>query len=259
MSLTCLKSSMSSIISDSSWPKRSARSASLAHQLAEAAVVGETRELIGHRLLGDQLVQGDVLDRRRHLPEPGRGRPRARAGANASPRRATVITPTFTGRLADLRSGARQRVDAVLLARDDVVLAQRVGLGGQRRGPASSRRARPASASAPSRPLTAIVPYSASHAAERCLDDDLEQSLAIEARSERLADPPHRPIDLDLLAAQLLHLGGQPVAHLVELARQTRHLVVADNRHLAAEVALADPPRGLEHRRAPGCRACAEA
>jgi hypothetical protein len=72
--------------------------------------------------------------------------------------------------------------------------------------------------------------------------------LTIEARGKGLPDPPHRPIDLHLLAAQLLHLRAQPVAHLVELARQPRHLVAAHDGHLAAEVALPDPPRGIEHR-----------
>ena len=63
------------------------------------------------------------------------------------------------------------------------------------------------------------------------LDQDPEQRLAVEPGRERVADPAHRLLDLDPLAAQLVHLLGEPVAHLVELARQPRHLVVAGDRH----------------------------
>ena len=69
MSLTCLKSSMSRISSDSSWPKRAGARRLLLHRVAEGAVVGEPGEVVGHRLLGDELVQGDVLDRRRRLAD----------------------------------------------------------------------------------------------------------------------------------------------------------------------------------------------
>ena len=73
--------------------------------------------------------------------------------------------------------------------------------------------------------------------ADRGLDEDREQRLAVEARGERLADPPHGLLDLQPLAAQLVHLVGEAVAHLVELARQSRQLIVAADRDLAGEVA----------------------
>ena len=41
----------------------------LGDEVAEAALVGEAREVVGHRLLGDQLVEGDVLDRGRGLAD----------------------------------------------------------------------------------------------------------------------------------------------------------------------------------------------
>ena len=41
----------------------------LVHHLAEGALVGEPGEVVGDRLLGDELVQGDVLDRGRGLAD----------------------------------------------------------------------------------------------------------------------------------------------------------------------------------------------
>jgi hypothetical protein len=89
-----------------------------------------------------------------------------------------------------------------------------------------------------------VVGLARSH---RRLDQDREQRLAVETRREGLAHPAHGLLDLDPLAAKLIHLLAQPVAHLVELVREPGHLVAAAHGNRAGEVALADPPRGGEH------------
>ena len=66
--------------------------------------------------------------------------------------------------------------------------------------------------------------------ADRGLDKDPEQRLAVEAGGERIADPADRVLDLQSLTAQLVHLLAEPLTHLVELVRESRHLVVAGNR-----------------------------
>ena len=65
----------------------------LVHRLAKRALVGEAGEVVGDRLLGDQLVQGDVLDRGRGLAEQVE-EDLALGPVNGRPSRATVIAPT---------------------------------------------------------------------------------------------------------------------------------------------------------------------
>ncbi len=54
-------------------------------------------------------------------------------------------------------------------------------------------------------------------------------------------------LDLGPLAAQLVHLLAEAIAHLVELGRQAGDLVVAANRDPAREVALTEALGRLEH------------
>ena len=188
MSLICLKSSMSSMISDSSWPKRSARAASLVDQLPEVAAVGEAGELVGHRLLGDQLVQGDVLDGRRHLPR--------QVEEDLALRRGERLAPAGDGhhanvhrRIAHLSQRSRQGVGAALLARDDVVLSERVDL--RRRGKVAHRVG-----GLPRLGLGSVAtadgdrPVLRAAGSQRRLDDDLEQPSR--SRPEANASPIRR-------------------------------------------------------------------
>ena len=62
---------------------------------------------------------------------------------------------------------------------------------------------------------------------DRRLGNDLQQTVPVEAGGERLADPADGPVDLHLLASQLIHLRDELVAHLVELGREAGHLVAA--------------------------------
>ncbi len=61
-------------------------------------------------------------------------------------------------------------------------------------------------------------------------DQDLQQSLAVEARREGLTNATDGAIDFDALAAKLIHLLAEAIAHLVELGCETGDLVVATNR-----------------------------
>ena len=191
-------------------------------------------------------MQGDVLDRRRHLPHQVEEDLALRGGERLA-RSGYGHHAHVHRRLAHPPQRARQGIDAVALAGDEVVLSESVRLGGDRDvldrlGGLPRLGLRSIVAAQGDRPVLGPA------RSQRRLDDHLEQALAIQARRERLADPSHRPVDLHLLAAQLLHLGAEAVAHLVELARQARHLVVSEHRYLATEVALADPSRRVKHR-----------
>ena len=76
--------------------------------LAEGTVVGEAGEIVGHRLLGDELVQGDVLDRGRRLADQieehlalGGGERRVRRGRSSSPRPGRQLEPIRPSGLAN--------------------------------------------------------------------------------------------------------------------------------------------------------------
>ena len=194
-------------------------------------------------------MQGDVLDRRRDLADqiqehvalavaellalaarrssPPRSPGARRAAAAGSPARSTFV-------LAAPTRPSSWRV-ALRAATTERPASASVGVAGLGLGPfAPAKHDRPV--------LRAARPERRSR----------RRPGAAPARSspEANASPIrlHRTIDLDLLAAKLVHLSPEAVAHLVELARQPRHLVLPHDRHLVAEVPLADPPRRVQHR-----------
>ena len=245
MSLTRLKSSRSSISSETLCENRSARATSRPDPLAKGPLVGQPGELVGHGLLADELVQGDVLDRRGRLAEQipkhvtlvGRERP---AGPRHGHRADRIAQPPHP------KQRAGQGMGAVGVCAHHLSLAKRLLLG--RQGGLLHRRRRTArlrlSTRAAGERDQAVVRLAGPDSG---LDHDPEQCLAIESGGERRADALHGALDLRPLAAKLVHLLAEATAHLVELARQARHLVRSLHRNLAAEVALADPPRGAEH------------
>ena len=192
---------------------------------------GKPGELVGHGLLGDQLVQGDVLDRGRGLAEQVEEDLALGAGEGVALAGDRHRADRLAG-LPDVAERAGEREGSVALLLDRSALAQRPLLGRQRgvahRLGAAARLGLGADLAA--QRDQAVVGLAG---ADRGLDEDRQQRLAIEAGGERLADPLHRLLDLDPLAAQLVHLLAEPVAHPVELARQAGHLVVAADRDLA--------------------------
>ena len=192
------------------------------HDLLEAAMVEEAGQVVGDGLGGHQLVEVHVLQRNAGLAREIAEEVALGLGeGTAGPRHGDHPDHLVLSLRLDQRD--RQRAAAVhgrLLgaprAQGDR-LGPVHGLGEIGQVPVRRPLVQPAVAAAQARP-----PAVGGQRVERGLDDDLQQSLAVEVGGERFADPPDRPLQANPLLAQLLEAGLELLGHLVELAAQGR-------------------------------------
>ena len=160
------------------------------------------------------------------------------------------ITPRTSSRRSGGVQRARERVRAASL---------HLGRARRPRAPPPRPPAAPAvgrdvaGARAPRRaPARAVAHRDAARsradAVDRRLHDDAEQRVAVQALAERLADPADGLLQPRALALELVHARLELARHRVELRAERGELVVALRRDLDAEVALAEPLRGVSRR-----------
>ena len=216
------------------------------HDLLEAAVVEQARELVGHRLPLHGFVQVDVLDGHRRLVRQVReqltlgGRERVVPAGHrddADHLVAALRRPQRSGQraraadldLGDLAGIDHRRLGGVQRAPERLGLAAARDLLQPVVGPAHRRAA--------GRGVDAL---------DRRLHDDLQHAHAVQPRGDRLADAADRLLQPLALELQLVEALRQLRGHLVELLPERGELVVALRRHLHREVARAEPLGGHE-------------